>query len=766
MSFPTSAVVGLCVRNSASSSSCLTIESDRKPSTSVVLHGDGRKATETMSMDVVVDASVCGIEDTSRACYSNLCDRFGAALAEGYNTGLISYGQTGMGKTSVLFGNGQGDCGVAGRVLQDTVDLFGTSAPLLETSLTVTAVEMANDRVRDVLDPSGTFQDRKVRSHPELGTSFEGLTRNAMTTSDDVHQLLKTIRGQRQRPREGGSVSHVVVQLQARRKDLQRGVQQMATLYIADLAGFKNTKGSLSQGAKNVQVSLHVLRRVIELAAFASTKKDTSRARLPVKDSPLTWVLGDMMYGNGYLACICCVSADGRDLDDTTKTLKFASHVRKMRATPLRVEEKCDVVVHAIQQEMAAIQMRLQSTPRDRQDDLNRLQKELGFRAQQLQDEENMKIEARDALHVQVQRTDQELERVRAQLTSKREAAATAGALQAEVARLALVRDLAIKRLAEEEAHQKRTQKRIAEARAIEAEVERLRQAKQRMQETAQSEQRNQSKKVFKDVFTVATKMEKDRHLRRELESLNGRLQQRLDDVQLGITTNTSLQEATTQSIESLHELHRELTALLTHFEHAKVQHYASLQQLLTTTDTVLASVEPPPTTSSTEANDHRRDTENERTVDVITRHSKEDIARVTTAEHDVERVRHAIREQDDRIESLHGLCFSRQRHMVILEGTLERLRRAALYLEEATTECGGDVHRMEKEVAFMERLLRQCDEKHSAEGKEVADAKHSIAQEAVAPPTSGVSSRSKYSRSFLTQRDAMQNSPYFRRFS
>lgn len=110
---------------------------------------------------------------------------------DGYNVCIFAYGQTGAGKSYTMMGK-QED-GQEGIIPQICKDLFyrirDTTNDDIKYSVEVSYMEIYCERVRDLLNPKNKGNLR-VREHPLLGPYVEDLSKLAVTSYQDIHDLI------------------------------------------------------------------------------------------------------------------------------------------------------------------------------------------------------------------------------------------------------------------------------------------------------------------------------------------------------------------------------------------------------------------------------------------------------------------------------------------------------------------------------------------------------------------------------------------------
>lgn len=109
----------------------------------------------------------------------------------GYNVCIFAYGQTGAGKSYTMMGKQEE--GQEGIIPQICDDLFrkitSNSSDQLKYSVEVSYMEIYCERVRDLLNPKNKGNLR-VREHPLLGPYVEDLSKLAVMSYQDIHDLI------------------------------------------------------------------------------------------------------------------------------------------------------------------------------------------------------------------------------------------------------------------------------------------------------------------------------------------------------------------------------------------------------------------------------------------------------------------------------------------------------------------------------------------------------------------------------------------------
>ncbi|KAG2458920.1 KIF12 protein, partial [Polypterus senegalus] len=234
---------------------------------------------------------------------------------QGFSCTVFAFGQTGSGKTYTLCGpyslfhGGLKDhsfCGLTQRSFEYLLER--TQSTQEEFMLSATFLEIYNEQVRDLLNPSGSLN---VRWNKEKGFYVQNLTRVNF-------ELLGTVMDLLERDNALGSLG------------------KEGKFCIVDLAGNERVKetgsfGELLEEACSINRSLLTLGNCI--SALVDTRK--KERHIPYRDSKLTKLLADSLGGSGLTLMIACVSPAAECLQETLNVLRYANRAKTIKNRPM-----------------------------------------------------------------------------------------------------------------------------------------------------------------------------------------------------------------------------------------------------------------------------------------------------------------------------------------------------------------------------------------------------------------------------------------------
>jgi len=316
-------------------------------------------------------------KDDNYAGQDNLFADLGQPLLDnafqGYNNCIFAYGQTGSGKSYSMMGYGEEE-GVIPRICRDMFHRIDgiQNDKLMQCTVEVSYLEIYNERVRDLLNPS-TKGNLKVREHPATGPYVEDLAKLVVRSFVEIENLMDE--GNKARTvaatnmNETSSRSHAVftLTLTQKRHDAETNMdtEKVAKISLVDLAGSERATSTGATGARlkegaEINRSLSTLGRVIAALADASTGKSKGKgSQVPYRDSILTWLLKDSLGGNSLTAMIAAISPADINFDETLSTLRYADSAKRIKNNAVVNEDPNARMIRELKEELAQLRSKL-----------------------------------------------------------------------------------------------------------------------------------------------------------------------------------------------------------------------------------------------------------------------------------------------------------------------------------------------------------------------------------------------------------------------
>ncbi|XP_056102276.1 kinesin-like protein KIF1A isoform X30 [Rhinichthys klamathensis goyatoka] len=295
---------------------------------------------------------------------------------EGYNVCIFAYGQTGAGKSYTMMGKQEKDQqGIIPLLCEDLFTKFNDNNTdnNMSYSVEVSYMEIYCERVRDLLNPKNKGNLR-VREHPLLGPYVEDLSKLAVTSYNDIQDLMDS--GNKARTvaatnmNETSSRSHAVFNIIFTQKrhdsETDNTSEKVSKISLVDLAGSERADSTGAKGTRlkegaNINKSLTTLGKVISALAEVDSglnknkKKKKVENFIPYRDSVLTWLLRENLGGNSRTAMVAALSPADINYDETLSTLRYADRAKQIRCNAVINEDPNNRLVRELKEEVGRL---------------------------------------------------------------------------------------------------------------------------------------------------------------------------------------------------------------------------------------------------------------------------------------------------------------------------------------------------------------------------------------------------------------------------
>ncbi|XP_072295591.1 kinesin-like protein KIF1A [Eucyclogobius newberryi] len=295
---------------------------------------------------------------------------------EGYNVCIFAYGQTGSGKSYTMMGKQdvEDQQGIIPLMCEDLFRKINENTDnSVSYSVEVSYMEIYCERVRDLLNPKNKGNLR-VREHPLLGPYVEDLSKLAVTSYNDIQDLMDS--GNKARTvaatnmNETSSRSHAVFNIiftQRRHEaDSENVSEKVSKISLVDLAGSERADSTGAKGTRlkegaNINKSLTTLGKVISALAEVDSglnknkKKKKVESFIPYRDSVLTWLLRENLGGNSRTAMVAALSPADINYDETLSTLRYADRAKQIRCNAVINEDPNNRLVRELKEEVSRL---------------------------------------------------------------------------------------------------------------------------------------------------------------------------------------------------------------------------------------------------------------------------------------------------------------------------------------------------------------------------------------------------------------------------
>ncbi|XP_027162679.1 kinesin-like protein KIN-1 [Coffea eugenioides] len=274
------------------------------------------------------------------------------AAVDGINGAIITYGQTGAGKTYTMEGpsimdGDEKNKGLLPKVVNGLFEAIALSDETASSMIKLSMVEIYMEKVRDLFELVN--DNIQIKENRQQGIFLYGATEINVTNCTEALQSLcngiaNRAVGETQM-NMASSRSHCIYMFTVQQEITKTRRMKSGKLILVDLAGSEKVEKTGAEGrvleeAKSINKSLSALGNVINALTGGSPGKSN---HVPYRDSKLTRILQDVFGGKSQTALLCCCSPSPSNAPESLSTLRFGARAKHIKAS-IRVNSSEDII--------------------------------------------------------------------------------------------------------------------------------------------------------------------------------------------------------------------------------------------------------------------------------------------------------------------------------------------------------------------------------------------------------------------------------------
>ncbi|XP_017793954.1 PREDICTED: kinesin-like protein KIF13B [Habropoda laboriosa] len=268
-----------------------------------------------------------------------------------------------------MMGSGENK-GIIPRLCDNLFDMIAKQqSSELTYKVEVSYMEIYNEKVHDLLDPKPNKQSLKVREHNVLGPYVDGLSQLAVTSFQDIDNLMaegnksRTVAATNMNSESSRSHAVFSVILTQTLTDSKSGVsgEKVSRMSLVDLAGSERAAktgavGDRLKEGSNINKSLTTLGLVISKLADQNSGSNKNKDKfVPYRDSVLTWLLKDNLGGNSKTVMVATISPAADNYEETLSTLRYADRAKRIVNYAVVNEDPNARIIRELRQEVETL---------------------------------------------------------------------------------------------------------------------------------------------------------------------------------------------------------------------------------------------------------------------------------------------------------------------------------------------------------------------------------------------------------------------------
>ena len=364
---------------------------------------------------------------TQEEIYENTAAPIVDGVLNGYNGTIFAYGQTGTGKTYTMDGTTEGENrGIVPRAFEHIFDYMRANGDTHKFSVTMTYVELYNEKVRDLLSKKDDDKSLVIHEDPVKGFYIKGVEIRTVNSIKDLFDF--QAEGKKRRVtratnmNEESSRSHSILSLNVETLTTLDGMDgshvRSARLNLVDLAGSERVAKTGAEGQGFIEgVSINYALMILGNCISALTSR--GHGHIPYRDSALTKLLRDSLGGNAKTLMIATLGPVDYNFSESMSTLRYAENAKKIKNKPKVNMDPKDALLMQYQEELKALQAQLKNgTPEAQAENNEKMIKEM---EEKLEKKRKMLAEASHIAAEEREQLQKKLEERRRKLEKEKE---------------------------------------------------------------------------------------------------------------------------------------------------------------------------------------------------------------------------------------------------------------------------------------------------------------------------------------------------------
>lgn len=345
-----------------------------------------------------------------------------SGVLEGINGTIFAYGQTGTGKTYTMDNVPEGpDRGIVPRAFEHIFDYITAHQDSHRFSVTVTYIELYNEKIRDLLTRKKDVKEEKnlsIHEDPEKGFVVRGVTAQTAKSVKELLQIQKmgskhrTVRATAMN--EDSSRSHSILTLNIETLTQIDGSEhvRVARLNLVDLAGSEKISKTQTDREGEIEgASINYALMILGNCISALTTK--GQTHIPYRDSNLTKLLRDSLGGTARTLMIAAVGPASYNFYETMSTLRYAERAKKIENKPKVNMDPKDALLLKYQEEARLLQEQLNGgaeSPQSSEEAIRAMEEKLELQKKKLAEATNLAKEKREELEKKLAKKQKKIE--------------------------------------------------------------------------------------------------------------------------------------------------------------------------------------------------------------------------------------------------------------------------------------------------------------------------------------------------------------------
>ena len=252
------------------------------------------------------------------------------SVLQGFNGGIICYGETGTGKSYTLKE-------IIPQVEKQIFEYINESDNSNELfKIDVSMIEIYKEQVNDLIDLKNTNLNLIEKKNKKL--IIDNLTHVGVSTQEQLEQIInKGMLNRNNKESNYKSKSHFIIMITIYHYYKNENYIKTGKLYLVDLEGSDKITKLYLENDNNLEEQKLINKSLIALSIIVQnlSNENDNITYAPYRDSKLTRIISDCFGGNSYTSLILNCSKHECSTVQTRNTFMFGEKAKKIKNKPV-----------------------------------------------------------------------------------------------------------------------------------------------------------------------------------------------------------------------------------------------------------------------------------------------------------------------------------------------------------------------------------------------------------------------------------------------
>ena len=259
--------------------------------------------------------------------YSKACKNIVSHTMQGYNGGIIFYGESGTGKTYTIKQ-------IIPQIISQIYEEIGLSDSENELYKIQSSVyEIYKEQINDLLHMNNI--NLNLIELKNKNVMINNLTYYVVNNEEELNDIIS--QGLTNKTKYNNNIkSHFIIEIKIYKYCKDKNIMKCGTLHIVELEGIEGfcSEIEINDEQKMINKSISALKMVVKRLNDRNDENE-DEIHIPYRNSKLTRILRDCIGGNAYTSFILTCSKSEYHINQTRNVFIFGQNIRKIKNRPL-----------------------------------------------------------------------------------------------------------------------------------------------------------------------------------------------------------------------------------------------------------------------------------------------------------------------------------------------------------------------------------------------------------------------------------------------